>query len=159
MVQPQTAKTIFHRKAGRMGIKKRKQLEILDTLTDALGRSDDQSVQEIKDELIDDGIDVDAALSRLKMARTNISMAAKRSALDTAKKERLSLTERSHEVVGRFKDWTREQIMDRLHQFSGPEAGFAYRDLETMGIEEMKALLEDLELAKASSQDELSDDE
>jgi len=133
-----------------MGINYRKQLEILDALTDALGRSDDQSDQEIKDELIDEGIDVDAALNRLKKARTDISMKAKRLALDAAKKERIAFAERSQELIDQFSNWTREQIVERLKQFSGPETSFAYRDLETMGTDEMKALLEDLELAKSS---------
>ncbi|MDX9786848.1 MAG: hypothetical protein RBT11_08735 [Desulfobacterales bacterium] len=140
-----------------MGINNK--LEILDTLTDALGMSEHQTIQEIKDELANDGIDVEAALCRLKIAREKISMAAKRSVLDKAKEKRLNLAERSNDIMDRFKDWTKEQILDRLKQVSKTEAGFAYRDLETMGMEEMKALLEDLELSKASFPDESSNEE
>lgn len=53
-----------------------KSFKILDTLTDALGSSDGESAEEIKEELRNDGIDVDAVLGRLKEARKNISLTA-----------------------------------------------------------------------------------
>lgn len=49
----------------------------MDTLTDALGMSEGESVEEINEELRDDGIDVDGILIRLKRAQKNISMTAK----------------------------------------------------------------------------------
>lgn len=50
---------------------------LLENLTDALGNSNGQSIEEVKAELKDEGIDVDAAVTRLKDARLNISMMAK----------------------------------------------------------------------------------
>ncbi|EFK08828.1 conserved hypothetical protein [delta proteobacterium NaphS2] len=78
-------------------------------------------------------------------------MEAKRSALDLAREKRLKLVERGHEFIGKFSDWTREQILARIKELSGPEAGFAHRDLEAMGTEEMASILEDLEMAHRSA--------
>ena len=41
-------------------------LRLIDTLSDALGRSDGQTVEEIKAELEEEGIDVEASIKRLK---------------------------------------------------------------------------------------------
>ena len=142
-----------------MGIDREKYMKILDTLSDALGRSEGQSVEEVKTELRDEGIDVDAALARLKNARLSISMAAKRSALDSAREKRLKLIKKGHEFIGRFSDWTRDQIMERIKELGGPEAGLAYRDLEAMGTEEMVSILEDLEMTHRSAMEESDDSE
>jgi len=142
-----------------MGIDRTKYLKTLDTLTDALGRSEGQSVDEVKIELRDEGIDVDASLTRLKNVQQHISMVAKRSVLDTAREKRLKLVKKGHEFIGRFSDWTRDQIIERIKELSGPEAGLAYRDLEAMGTEEMSSILEDLEMARRNSMRESSDSE
>jgi hypothetical protein len=142
-----------------MDINRTKYLKTLDTLTEALGMSEGQSVDEVKAELRDEGIDVEAALTRLKNARLSISMAAKRATLDAAKEKRLKLIKKGHEFIGRFNDWTRNQIMERIKELSGPEAGLAYRDLEAMGTEEMVSILEDLEMACRGSMEEGSDSE
>ena len=52
-------------------------LKILDTLTDALGRSEGESAEEIKEELRNDGIDVDGILTRLKAGQRDVSRRAK----------------------------------------------------------------------------------
>lgn len=142
-----------------MDINRTKYLDTLDTLTDALGRSDEQSTEEVLEDIRDEGIDVDAALARLKKARLSIAMEAKRSVLDLAREKRIKLVERGHEFIGKFSDWTREQILARIKELSGPESGLAYRDLEAMGTEEMASILEDLEMAHRSSMEEGDDSE
>ncbi|MBE9572206.1 MAG: hypothetical protein KAU17_01310 [Spirochaetales bacterium] len=142
-----------------MSINRTKYLKTLDTLTDALGRSEGQSVDEVKAELRDEGIDVEAALTRLKNVQQHISMVAKRSVLDTAREKRLKLVERGHEFIGIFSNWTRDQIIERIKELSSPEAGFAYRDLEALGTEEMASILEDLEMAHRSAMEESDDSE
>ncbi len=139
-----------------MGIDKK---QYLDTLTDALGISDGQSNEEIKEELRSEGIDVDGALGRLKMAQNNISKAAKRSILDTARKKRVKFVEGGHEFIGRFKGWTKAQIIDRIKEIGGLEAVLAYRHLGAMGTEEIALMLEDLELANACAREEDGDGE
>lgn len=130
-----------------MSIDKEKYMKTLDALTDALGRSEGQTVEDIKDELRGGGIDVDSALARLKKAQLSISMAAKRLALDAARDKRLELVQKGHEFIGKFSDWSRDQIMARIKELSGPKVGLAYRDLDAIGTEEIISILEDLEMA------------
>ena len=137
-----------------MGINEKQYLDTLDTLTDALGRSDGQSIEEIREELRGEGIDVSGALGRLKVAQKNIAMTAKRSILDTARKKRLRCIERGHEFIGRFKGWGKEQLLARIKEIGGSEAGFAYRDLETLGAEEIATILEGLEITIARTRED-----
>jgi len=130
-----------------MSIDKEKYMKTLDALTDALGRSGGQTVEDIKDELRDGGIDVDSALARLKKAQLSISMAAKRLALDAARDKRLELVQKGHKFIGKFSDWSKDQIMARIKELSGPKVGLAYRELDSMGTEEIISILEDLEMA------------
>ena len=140
-----------------MGINRKKRLDILDTLTDALGRSDGQSVEEVKEELLNDGMDVDGALSRLKVFQKEIAMAAKRSALDVAREKRLKFSPKGHKFIGQFEGWTKERLLARFKELGGPEVAYAYRDLESMGEEEIAYILEDLELTRARAQEDDSD--
>ena len=130
-----------------MSIDKEKYMKTMDALTDALGRSEEQTVEDIKDELRDGGIDIDSALIRLKKAQLSISMKAKRLALDAARDKRLALVQKGHNFIGKFSDWSRDQIMAKIKELSGPEVGLAYRDLDSMGTEEITSILEDLEMA------------
>ncbi|MCI5141486.1 MAG: hypothetical protein D3909_07130 [Candidatus Electrothrix sp. ATG1] len=137
-----------------MSNKNREYLKVLDTLTDALGRSEGESAEEIKEELRNDGIDADGILSRLKEAQKNISMAAKRSALDSAREKRLSFAQRGHNIIGQFKGWTKEQLKKRIREIGAAEAGFAYRDLENMSPENLASILEDLETINTNNTQE-----
>ena len=130
-----------------MSIDKEKYMRTMDALTDALGRSDGQTVEDIKNELQDDGIDVGSALERLKKAQLSISMAAKRSALDAARDKRVELVQKGREFIGKFSDWSKDQIMARIKELSGPKVGLAYRNWDAMGTEEIISILEDLEMA------------
>ncbi len=131
-----------------MSTDKREYLKILDTLTDALGVNAGESAEEIKEELRNDGIDVDSILFRLKAAQKDFSMAAKRSALDTARKKRFDFIQKGRILTGQFKDWTREQLIDKIKEIGAFEAGLAYRDLEGMDTENLASILEDLETIK-----------
>lgn len=134
-----------------MNNNKREHLKILDTLTNALGRGEGESAEEIKEELRDDGIDVDGILTRLKDTQKNISMAAKRSALDRAKEKRLKSKQRSSNIIETVRDWTKEQILERIKEIGAAEAKFAYRDLEDMSPENLASILEDLETINTNS--------
>ncbi|XCN72926.1 MAG: hypothetical protein Q3M24_22035 [Candidatus Electrothrix aestuarii] len=137
-----------------MSNKKREHLKILDTLTDALGRSEGESAEEIKEELRNDGIDVDGILTRLKDAQKNISMEAKRSALDRAREKRLNSNQRSFNIIGQFSNWTKEQLIKRISEIGAAEARFAYRDLENMSPENLASILEDLETINTNNPQE-----
>lgn len=137
-----------------MEINRKKLLETLDALTETLGKSDEQSTEELLEDIRDEGMDVDAAMVRLKNARLRIATEAKRSALDSAREKRLKLFERGHGFIGKFNDWTKEQILARIKELCGPEAGLAYRDLEAVERDEIISILEDLELAHRSDTEE-----
>ena len=142
-----------------MNIDRTKYLKTIDALTDALGRSDDQAIEDVLADIKNEGIDADAALARLKESRLNIAMEAKRLALDSARAKRLKLVEKGHEFIGKFNDWTRDQIMTRIKELSGPGASLAYRDLDRIGTEEMISILEDLEMAHHIAMDERENSE
>ncbi|MCI5115091.1 MAG: hypothetical protein D3920_10575 [Candidatus Electrothrix sp. AW2] len=138
-----------------MSNKNREYLKVLDTLTDALGRSEGESAEEIKEELRNDGIDVDGILTRLKDAQKNISMEAKRSALDRAREKRLNSNQRSFNIIGQFSNWTKEQLIKRIiSEIGAAEARFAYRDLENMSPENLASILEDLETINTNNPQE-----
>ncbi len=49
-----------------------KDLEVLDALTDVLGRSDDQSIGEVKDELREEGVDIEEYEQRMRDFRAGL---------------------------------------------------------------------------------------
>lgn len=140
-----------------MDINKKDMLKTLDALTDALGRSDGQSVDEVIDELKEQGIDADTTLKRLKEAQQQISMAAKRSVLNIAREKRHKLDEKGHDFIGKFSDWAKDQIIGRIKELLGSEGvsepSLAFRDLETMGSDELGSILEDLEELHKAKED------
>lgn len=142
-----------------MGIDRKKCIRTIDALTDALGRSDGQSPDEIKDELRGEGVDIDATLARLKQAQQSISLAAKRAILERARQERLSWVEKGKILLGKYNGWSREQLVERIHQIGGPEVQAAFRDLDKMGDKQIAAILEDLELTNQRAKDGGEDDE
>lgn len=131
--------------------KGKKNLVFIDALTDALGRSEGQSVEEITDELREEGIDVETTLQRLLVKREDISRAAKRQRLERAKKERLRMESERPGFLERISGWTKEQILATIQELttSSDEAvTVSFRDLESKSREDLVALLEDFELAK-----------
>ena len=122
----------------------------IETLIDALGASEDQTVEEVKEELREEGIDVDAAMKTLLETVRECSMASRRMELDLSKEEREARQLANASPLGKFRSWTREQIASRMIEItnaSGGKLSFSYRDLEDRSIEDMRSLLEDMEIA------------
>lgn len=124
-------------------------IKLLDALTDAMGDSDDQSTDEIREELHEEGFDIDAAEDRFLEFQKEISMAAKRQALDEAKIRREKSQSLSQVVKGKIARWSREQILERFKEIAStnPELAIFYRDLEARKDEDIRELLKDAELA------------
>lgn len=144
-----------------MSMDKEKSMDTLDALYDFLGDSEGQSIEEIKEELRNEGLDVEAILSRLKMKQREIAMAAKRSALNIAREKREELQHKINDFTGKFANWTREQVLERIKELSmlgRPMAG-AFRELESMGDEDIINILEDLEMAVQSKKFQEGSDE
>ena len=123
----------------------------IDTLTDALGRSDEQSIEEVKNDLQDEGIEVEETMKELITMVKNTSMAAKRKQLDIAKEKRHKTESKKLDFVSKFNDWTRDGILARIKEISsllGTNVSVAYRDLDSINTDDLKSLLEDMEIAK-----------
>ncbi len=129
----------------------KKILDFLDALTDATGESENQTPEEIKQELRDDGVEVDGMIDRLLNSVENISMKAKRQQLETAKHSRLQFEKNKPSLLNQFKDWTKEQVMERIRELADSpekEVAFAYRELENKSDDDLRAILEDLEFTR-----------
>ncbi len=123
----------------------------LDALTDALGRSDEQSIEEVKNDLRDEGIEVEETMKKLITMVKNTSMAARRKQLDIAKEKRHKTESKKLDFVNKFNEWTRDEILLRIKEISslqGTNVSVAYRDLDSKNIDDLKSLLEDMEIAK-----------
>ena len=58
-------------------------------------------------------------------------------------------TKKKQEFIGKFRGWSRDDIIARIREISGLyglDAGVAYRDLESMDDEKIESILEDLEM-------------
>jgi hypothetical protein len=128
-----------------------KNIERLDSLTDALGRSDGQSLEEVKEDLKSEGIDLDSSLKRLMETVHKSSRAARRKMLDRAREERLKTDAKEPTTFGKFANWTREELIGKIREIlsTAPVAiNVSFRDLESKHDEDLASLLEDLERAK-----------
>lgn len=134
---------------------RKNKLILLDALTDALGRSEGQSLEEVKEDLKDEGIDVDASVRSLMESVKAISMKAKRSQLDLSKERRLADESKVQSIIGKFAGWTRVQILARIEEIAaepGLKVLVSHRDLESKSTEDLISLIEDLELAKDNAE-------
>lgn len=134
---------------------RKKKLILLDALTDALGRSEGQSLEEVKEELQDAGIDVDASVRSLMESAKVISMAAKRRQLDLSRERRLADESKVQSIIGKFVGWTRAQIIARIEEIAAEprlKVLISHRDLEAKSTEDLISLIEDLELAKDNAE-------
>jgi hypothetical protein len=135
---------------GRAMNKEKSRKFSIETLIDALGASEDQTVEEVKEELREAGVNVDAAMRTLLKTVQECSMASRRMELDLAKEEREARRLTSTSPLGKFRSWPREQIINRMVEIanaSGGKLSLNYRDLEERSIEDMRSLLEDMEIA------------
>ncbi len=134
-------------------------LKLLDKLSEAFGESDGQSPDEIRNELREEGFDIDSAEAELLKFKQKISKASKMKALDEAKLQRKALATKEKGIIDKIKNWTIEQVIERLKDLSNsePDLVFAYRDLKIgkeNTIEDIKAVIIDVELARLLSEED-----
>ncbi len=130
--------------------KRKKNLALVDALTDTLGRSEDQSLEEVKEELREEGVDVEATLRGLLAFKEQVSRAARRERLETARERRHQTEVARSGLLGRFRDWTKEQVLSRIEEITASQGiafTVSYRDLGSRTKEDLISLLEDLEIA------------
>lgn len=131
-------------------------IKILNALSETFGESEGQSPDDIRTELREEGFDIESAENELIQFQKRISMAARRQVLDEAKYKRENISEIKKQMIDTIKEWSRDQVMERLKNIlsTEPEAAIAYRDLNTREDEDMKQILIDLELAKLVAEED-----
>jgi hypothetical protein len=137
--------------------KKDKILTFLDEITESIGRSDGESLDEVINELIEDGFDVDASVNRLKEKIKLFSLESKRQQLSIAREKRLSLDSEIRGKFGNFIGFSKDKLIGKINEFcnsSNFATSVSYRDLEQKSEEDLLALLEDLEMAKIMENEE-----
>jgi hypothetical protein len=129
----------------------------IDALTDALGRSNEQSIDEVKKDLQNDGIDVEKTMKKLINMVQEISMTAKREQLDIAREKREKMESKKSFLVNKFTGWNKEKVIAKIKEIAsslGTDVSIAYRDLDSKNTEDLKSLLEDMEMTKDQCEQE-----
>lgn len=128
---------------------KNNNIKFIETLTDALGRSDNQSLEEVVIDLKENGIDVDASMKRMLSSLAQASQRVKIMKLDIARDERLKAKENDVRIMDSFTDWSKEMILDRINDIfvnNQGLVGVAYRELVNKDVDDLRSLLQDLEI-------------
>jgi phage shock protein A len=133
-------------------------IKFLDTLTDAMGDNEEQNNDEIREELREEGFDIEAIEADLMKFQQKVAMAAKRQALDEAEIKRKKSQPAVHRISEIIKDFSNIQVLERIKELMGfyPDMAVSHRELEVKKEEDLRTLLEDLERARLMSE---SDDE
>lgn len=124
-------------------------ISFIDTLTDAIGRCEDQKLDEVINDLKEGGIDVDASMKRMMSSIDESIRRSKYKILDLAREERLKSKANSGSPIDKFVDWTKDMIIDGINKIISNNqdmiVGAAYRDLVKKDVDDLRALLQDLE--------------
>lgn len=130
----------------------------LDNLTEFLGETEGQDLKDIKDELREEGIDVDAFVAKVKGVIEQRSSEAKRSWITKAKAGHAAALEKMNKIVLDIpKD--AEALRKKVRQLiSGRQpAGAYFRNYKDMPYDDLKKLYKDymrLEHLKEKKKDE-----
>jgi hypothetical protein len=130
----------------------------LDNLSEFLGATEGQDLNDVKSELREEGIDVDAFVTKVKKVITHKSSEAKRSWMAKAKEGHAAALEKMNKIVLDIpKD--AEALREKVRQLiSGRQpAGAYFRNYKDMPYDDLKKLYEDymrLEHLKEKKEDE-----
>jgi hypothetical protein len=130
----------------------KKNLIFIKSMADAMSECDDLTVEEIKNELKEDGLDLDASVNSLMDFVRTCTMDAKRISLDRAAEARKVAEVKDKNSFEKFSNYSREQLLASIKSLitsSEATASFAYRELDVKSEEDLASILEDLEAAKA----------
>lgn len=135
--------------------KKLEYIKLLHMLSETFGDGEGQAPDEIREELRGEGIDINNAEAELIKFQREISTAAKRQTLDEAKIKREGLVLKQKEIMAKVRNWTREQLEERLKEIISiePDVAIAYRDLKTKEDEDIREILVDIELARLTAEE------
>ncbi len=121
--------------------------DFLDKLSEFLGDSEEQDLSDLKSELREEGIDIDAFVTKVKGMIAIKSAEAKRSWLTEAKAGRISALEKMKECKPEIPDNV-PALLEKIKQLiagskSTELAGAYFRNLKDMPYEDIKKLYED----------------
>ncbi len=128
-----------HKKKGRSEAS-----VFLDNLAEFLGETEGQDVKDIKDELREEGIDVDAFVAKVKGVIAQKSSEAKRSWITKAKAGHAAALEKLNEFIPDIPEDT-AALKDKIRQLISSEqlSGAYFRNFKEMPYEDLKKLYED----------------
>jgi len=132
--------------------KNERNIVFIDSLTDALASIESGSSEEVRKELILEGIDPDISAIKLIEYAHKCSMDAKRKQLDHAASMRKRIEAQTEKSAGRFTTLSKEEIMTKIKEFLASPVlspSFSFRDLNNKSREDLEAILEDLEAAQS----------
>jgi DNA-directed RNA polymerase subunit F len=142
-----------HKKKGRSEAS-----VFLDNLSEFLGETEGQDLNDIKNELREEGIDVDAFVSKVKGVIAQKSSEAKRSWIAKAKAGHAAALEKMNKIIFDIPD-AAATLREKVRQLvSGKKLAVAYfRNYKNMPYEDLRKLYEDymkLEHLKENKEDE-----
>ena len=134
--------------------KKIEYLELLENLSEAFGENDDQTPGEIRNEFIEDGFDIDTAVTNILAFQKKISMKARRQVLDEAKSRRERKISMGQRILKKIRALSDEQVKERIEELLriDPDLAISHRDLEAKKEEDRRSLLEDIEITRLMSE-------
>jgi hypothetical protein len=136
--------------------KRQKDLSLLNNLFESLGDSEGMSTDEVKEEIRANGVEPNEALQRLMGVVKQASADSKRTTLDLAKQKRLKQQGAINNIIGKYKDFNREQLLETIKNLIGLNGTLitaSYRELEEQTDDNLRALLEDVEILQERSDD------
>ena len=127
---------------------------MLDKLSETFGESEGQTPDEVREELREEGFNIDSAKARLMDFQQKMEMAALAQPLDEAKKKREEQEFKFKEIYEFLKSLTNEQIIERIKNLAqqDPDLSIAYREYksgQTGSIDDMRELLTDIIIAES----------
>lgn len=132
-------------------LKNERNMLFIDSLADVLASTESESSEEVREELILEGIDPDISTKILIEYAHKCSMDAMRKQLDHAASMRKRVETQSEKSAGRFTTLSKEEIMKKIKDYLASPVlapSFSYRDLNKRSREDLEAILEDLEAAQ-----------
>lgn len=133
-------------------LKNERNMLFIDSLADFLASTESKSSEEVREELIVEGIDPDISTNRLIEYAHKCSMDAKRKQLDHAASMRNRVETLNEKSADRFTALSKEEIMKKMKDYLASPVlapSFSYRDLNKKSREDLEAILEDLEAAQS----------
>lgn len=123
--------------------------ELLDRLNEFLMERPEESVEELRARLKEEGVDPDRVIQRVRQLVDTTVEQSRLAWREKARKERLGLAEGLASVRS-FGQWTREQMLARVHDIlagtCGVQPAYAhFRNFERMTDDDLRSLLEDFE--------------